>query len=60
MVFRLDDLPADEILAALTTHPKDLLDEERFAVNDFITRIGGRDNAILAARMLSTLEAEPN
>jgi hypothetical protein len=58
MVFRLDNLPAEEILTALITHPEDLLDEERFAVNDFIERIGGRDNAILAARMLCSLEAE--
>lgn len=56
MVLRLDNLPADTILAALTTDPRDLLDEERFAVNDFIERIGGRENALLAAQMLCGLE----
>jgi hypothetical protein len=56
MVLRLDNLPADAILAVLTTDPRDLLDEERFAVNDFIERIGGRENALLAAQMLCGLE----
>lgn len=58
MVLRLDNLPAEEILAALITDPRDLLDEERFAVNDFIERIGGRENALLAAQMLYGLEQQ--
>ncbi len=58
MLLRLDDLPAEELLVALTTDPRDLLDEERFAVNDFIERIGGRENALLAAQMLCDLEQQ--
>lgn len=56
MVLCLDTLPADELLATLMTDPRELLDEERFAVNDFIQRIGGRENALLAAQMLCGLE----
>jgi len=56
MSIRLDHLPGSEILAALTASPEDLLEEERFAVNDFIERIGGREDALAAARMLCSLE----
>lgn len=58
MVLCLDNLPAEQLLAALLTDPRDLLDEERFAVNDFIQRIGGRENALRAAQMLCGLEQQ--
>lgn len=56
MPLRPDDLPADELFALLTADPDGLLDEEWYAAKDFIQRIGGRENALLAAAMLRTLE----
>ena len=56
--FRIDDLPAGEIMAALSVDLDELPPEEACAVRDFIERIGGRRNACLAAEVLETLEED--
>ena len=56
MALRIDDLPAEQIQAALTVDPDELPDAEALAIREFVERIGGRANAILAVEMLGELE----
>lgn len=56
MRLRIDDLPADQIEAALSVDPAELPPEEALAIEDFIRRIGGPANAIMAVRLLRELE----
>ena len=56
MQWRIDSLPADQIRAALSVDLDELPEEEAFAIEDFIQRIGGRENAFLAVEMLEQLE----
>jgi len=53
---RIDDLPAEQLRAALMVNLEELPAEEAYAIQDFIQRIGGRENALLAAEMLEELE----
>ena len=57
MRLRIDDLPADELQAALSVDPTELPQEEADAIKDFLRRIGGLANARLAVQMLQELEA---
>lgn len=56
MACRIDDLPAEQLRAALMVDLEELPAEEAYAIQDFIERIGGRENALLAAEMLEELE----
>jgi hypothetical protein len=56
MQWRIDSLPADQIRAALSVDLDELPEEEAFAIQDFIQRIGGRENARLAVEMLEQIE----
>ncbi len=58
MPFHIDDLPAEQIRAALTVDLGELPEEEAYAIQDFIDRIGGMDNALSAVEMLEELEAD--
>ncbi|MBS0210795.1 MAG: hypothetical protein JSS27_17780 [Planctomycetes bacterium] len=51
-IIRIQDLSADEIRAALD----EVGDDKRLAVEIFLERIGGLENARLAIQMLSQLE----
>lgn len=57
MPLRIDNLPAEEIAAALAVDPDELPKREGLAIKDFIERIGGRENAIKAVKLLEQLEA---
>jgi hypothetical protein len=57
MQLRIDDLPAEQIRAALSIDPTELPFEEALAIEDFLDRIGGIENALLAVRMLESLES---
>jgi hypothetical protein len=60
MPLRIDNLTAGELRLALSIDPDELPEEESLAIKDFIRRIGGRENAILAVEMLEeTEEADP-
>ena len=53
-------LSASELRLVLSIDPEELPEEESLAVKDFIRRIGGRENAILAVEMVEKTErAEP-
>jgi hypothetical protein len=56
MPFRLDDLPAEKIRAALALDVDKLPDGEASIIQDFIQRIGGRENAELALAILEETE----
>ena len=56
MPFRIDDLPAKQIKAALALDVDKLPDDEAWAIQDFIQRIGGKENAELAVKMLEEIE----
>jgi hypothetical protein len=56
MAPRIDNLPAEELKMALSVHPDELLEEEAVAVENFIRRIGGRENAMAAVKLLEHIE----
>ncbi len=56
MVFRIDDLPADELRAALSVDLDERPLEEAMVIQDFIQRIGGRENARAAVDMLDEID----
>jgi hypothetical protein len=56
MSYRIDDLSAREIQAALVVDLGELPEEEARAIRDFIDRIGGRENAWMAVEMLCEIE----
>jgi hypothetical protein len=58
MPLRLDDLSAAELQAMLSSEVDSLLDEEKYAVEDFVERIGGMENARLAAETLLQLQPD--
>ncbi len=49
----IENLSADEIRVALATA---MSDEETEAIQEFVDKVGGIDNAILAVEMLYDLE----
>jgi hypothetical protein len=53
---RIDDLPAEQIEAMLAMDAGELPEDEELALRDFIQRIGGKENAVLAVEMLLNLE----
>ena len=53
---RIQDLPADEIAELLAMEGSDLTEEQAADLRDFITRVGGLENACSAVEMLSRLE----
>jgi hypothetical protein len=57
MPLRIDDLPAEQIRAALSVDPTELPFQEALAIEDFLDRIGGIENALRAVEMLETLES---
>jgi hypothetical protein len=57
MPLRIDNLPAEQIRAALSIDPTELPFEEALAIEDFLDRIGGIENALLAVGMLESLES---
>ena len=56
MAPRIDNLPAEELKAALSVDPAELPEEEALAVEDFVRRIGGRENAMAAVQLLEEIE----
>jgi hypothetical protein len=56
MTPQLDYLPASGLRVALTVNTDELPEEEALAIQDFIERIGGRENAMLAVEALEELE----
>jgi hypothetical protein len=56
MEHRIDNLPASELRLALSVDPTELPEEEGLAVEEFISRIGGRENAIRAVELLEKIE----
>ena len=53
---RIDDLPAKELASLIANDTGRLTEEQATAVEDFIRRIGGIENAWLAIDMLNDLE----
>lgn len=58
MALRIDDLPAEQLQAALAVDRDELPAEEALAIEEFVARIGGRENAILAVELLGELEKD--
>jgi hypothetical protein len=56
MAFQIDNLPADQLRLALSVAPAELPEEEALAVEEFIRRIGGRENAAAAVELLEEIE----
>ena len=54
--YRVEDLASDEIRELLAAEGNDLTDQEAVALRDFIYRIGGIENAVLAIDLLDELE----
>jgi hypothetical protein len=52
----LDHLPASALRVALTVNLDEVPEEEALTIKDFIERIGGRKNAMLAVEALEELE----
>lgn len=59
MPTRIDSLPATELKALLELDADLLPDPVREELDDFLARIGGLENAILAAELLDRLEGPP-
>ena len=53
---RIQDLAADEIAELLAMEGSDLTEEQAADLLDFITRVGGLENAYSAVEMLIQLE----
>ncbi len=53
---RIQDLAADEIRELLTEEGSELDEQQAAALQEFITEIGGLENALSAIAMLSELE----
>lgn len=58
MALRIDDLPAEQLQAALAVDRDELPEEEARAIEEFLARIGGWENAILAVELLGELEKD--
>jgi len=58
MPLSVDRLSAEQLKALLTIDPDDLPEQDASAVRDFVERIGGRPNALLAAQMLTEIEQD--
>jgi hypothetical protein len=58
MTLSIDQLPAEQLRAVLSFALDDLDDDSAAAVGDFLQRIGGRENALLAVEMLEQIERE--
>ncbi len=56
MAFQIDNLPADQLRLTLSVAMAELPEEEALAVEDFIRRIGGRENAVAAVELLEEIE----
>lgn len=56
MPFHIDDLPAEQIKAALALDTGQLPEDRAWAIQDFLERIGGRENAMMAVETLGQLE----
>ena len=54
--YRVEDLASDEIRELLAAEGNDLTEQEAVALRDFIYRIGGIENAVLAIDFLDGLE----
>lgn len=52
----LDRLPLRELRAALEFDPEDLDGDAAWALRDFLDRIGGLENALLAVKVLEEIE----
>ena len=52
---RIQDLPAEEIAALLAKSDKDVTPRQAAAIQEFITEIGGVQNALAAVEMLGQL-----
>jgi hypothetical protein len=55
-IYRVEDLAADEIRELLASEGKDLTEQEAIALRDFVHRIGGIENAVLAIDLLDELD----
>jgi hypothetical protein len=53
---RIQDLAADEIAELLAAEGSDLTEKQAADLRDFITRVGGLENAYSAVEMLGQLE----
>ena len=56
MTLQIDHLPASGLRVALTVNMDELPEQEALTIKDFIERIGGRENAMLAVEALEALE----
>jgi len=54
---RIQDLAADEIAELLAMEGSDLTESQAADLRDFVTKVGGLQNAYSAVEMLSQLEA---
>jgi hypothetical protein len=52
---RIQDLPAEEIAALLAKRDTDVTPQQVVAIQEFITDIGGIQNALAAVEMLGSL-----
>jgi len=55
-LYRIEDMSSDEIRELLASDGKDLTELEAVALRDFIDRIGGIENVVLAIDFLDDLE----
>jgi hypothetical protein len=58
MTLLLDQLPANELRSVLSVDVDELPVGAAILVSDFIQRIGGRENAMLAVELLEEIEQD--
>jgi hypothetical protein len=58
MTLPLDQLPANELRSVLSVDVDELPVGAAIVVSDFIQRIGGRENAMLAVELLEEIEQD--
>ena len=58
MTLLLDQLPANELRSVLSVDVDELPVGAAIVVTDFIQRIGGRENAMLAVELLEEIEQD--
>lgn len=56
MEWRIEDLATEDLADLLRAKGDELSDDEAEAVQDFVARVGGIENALLAIEMLTRID----
>lgn len=56
MEWRIEDLATEDLANLLRARGDELSDDEAEAVQDFVARVGGIENALLAIEMLTRID----